>query len=126
MSQHDPTTDEVLQDEERPLRTVSVAIDSPVRAQTLPAVVWTRIARSVDTTPQRILPHDARRNRAIFLSGAGNVHYAPSQEEARSAVGVDKGWPANTPFEIHHNLEVWIASDSGAQSVVVFIESWTE
>lgn len=127
MSQHDPTTDEVLQDEKTPLHSVPVTVDAPVKAQMLPAVVWSRIARSLsDTEPIRILPHDARRNRAVLISGAGNVHYAPSKEEARVAVGVDKGWPANVPFEIHHNLEVWVAADTAGQAVVAFVESWTE
>lgn len=122
----DPAPEEVLQEEETPIRTgapVPVVVEGPVRVQTLPSPVWAMLSYAgVGTTPIQVLAGEPRRRKATIVpSAAARFGASGAQADAQSAA-----WPASLPLEMTHDGEVWARADTGTANIFVLVEYWTE
>jgi hypothetical protein len=109
------------------MESVPVAIDGPVRVQTLPSERWA-IARSVvtdGTGALQLLGVNPNRKRAVILSAVAAFYMAPSKGEVESR-GTAAFIPLGVPVVIEHVDEVWVYNvATESPSVSAIIEYWT-
>lgn len=101
--------------------------EGPIRAQLLPCVDATSIARSVDTvTAACVLKTDPRRQRAVISTDKA-IYLAFTQAEADA--GTCAMLSATATIELHNTAPVWVrcADVAGTVAVVSIIaEQWTD
>lgn len=127
MTDLQPDTADVLQEEGEPGGTVPVCITdqkTPLRVQQLPRKGGATFTKTVGTTALQILWPDHRRARArVASTSAILIAYdmAAAQDPTTMAV-----WPAGQPFEASATTDVWVAAASGTAQVGVITEFWAE
>lgn len=126
MSEREPDTSEVIQQEDIALQTVPVKVEGPVRTQALPAPIGSMRSYTVTESASPILNRDARRRRAVIVTIDQPIYVGLSQNEADSGMGFLL--PVSVPLEITHADEVWAAVSLavGESIVSVLNELWTE
>jgi hypothetical protein len=125
-----PEPEEVLQTEEIPqhIQPVPVTVEGPLRAQLLPAPLWSAVTLTLNTDePQQIFGAEPRRRRACIQLTAATCWIAPTREGAESEFNAFR-LSATTSFiaEFFVTGELWIKRDSGNPVVACFQEFWTE
>jgi hypothetical protein len=117
----------VLQAEEAgpdPLIRVSLAeVEAPVRTQDLPRKGGATFQKSIGTTASRQLTSDHRRAAATVMSVGQNMLIAFSNAMAQDTSRMVL-WPANVPFVMTHDGELWVASSTATTIVSVATELW--
>jgi hypothetical protein len=127
MSEHQPDTSEVIQQEDVPLQTVPVQVEGPVRSQTLPATSWSaRHYETDDGEAIKIARRDPRRIRLMLQTFSLNHWIGENQQKARTSVGFIV--PGGAFRELYHTEEVWaiVASGGGSDGISVIEEYWTD
>ena len=119
---------EILQAEtpgtEPPVRVEIARIEVPVRTQGLPRKAGATIQKTVGTTPQRILLSDHRRASASIMSVGQNMLFSYSQAGAQDPSKFMALWPANLPFVMTIDGELWVASATATTVISVVTEFW--
>jgi len=115
-----------VEPEEIGLATVPVDIKGPVRTQELPA--HTSGSRSysflaTDTGARKVLNEDPRRKRALLI-GTAIFRFGFSQQEADASIAGT--WPLGVPLELTTEDQVWARPDSGAATITIVSEQWTD
>lgn len=125
-----PDPEEVLQVEpDRVLdsSSVPVAVDGPVRVQTLPASPqWAVFRQTIDqSTPQQLIGADARRKRCVIM-GEGSFGFFLGNDRVGMTSGRVFRSTVNVPLEFTHTGEIWGLGDGGSAILSVYIEQWTD
>lgn len=118
---------EVLQAEEPDhIITVPVTIAAanvPVRMQDMPRKAGATLTKTVGTIPQKILFADHRRAQVRVISIGQSMLIAFSSamagDPSRMAV-----WPANVPFTMNTDGELWVASSTSTTQLGIITEMW--
>lgn len=102
-------------------------VETPVRTQSLPRKAGSTKTWPVGaTTPVQVLRADHHRASAVLMSIGQNMLIALSPATAQSpqpAVSMAL-WPANVPYTVTADTEVWVLSATGTTSVSVITEMW--
>jgi hypothetical protein len=125
-----PDPEDVLQVEpDRVLASssVPVAVDGPVRVQTLPASPqWAVFRQTIDqNTPQQLLGADPRRKRAVIM-GEGSFGFFLGNDRSGINAGRVFRSTVNIPLEFTHTGEIWALGDGGSTILSVYLEQWTD
>lgn len=127
MTELQPDTEDVLQEESEPQLSVPVCVvdqKTPLRVQQLPRKGGATFTKTVTTTPLQVLWPDHRRARARIVSTSALLlayDIAAAQDASTMAI-----WPANQIFEAGATTDVWVAAASGTAQVGVITELWAE
>jgi hypothetical protein len=126
MSNIDPTGQEIQQYETPEYQAVRVQVETPVKAQPMPAPIgfsFTKVVRATDLGV-KLLPRDPRRGRTNIVSIDQPFYYGNTEAEAEQGVGAV--WPDLVALVITHTDEVWVAcAAAGSLSTIgVVSELW--
>jgi len=126
MTELQPDTDELLQEEEQaaPLTPIPVVVQGPTRVVELPGVNLVLNQIDVDNvTAQRLFGEDPRRKRLRLVSSGGAIRVATSQKQCVPGSGYIS--PTGVPLDITARNEVWVMASSGAATTVSYAaEQW--
>lgn len=122
-----PDEQAVLQAEEvgpDPLIRIDLArAEVPVRVQALPRRSGATINKTVDMTGGQLLKADHRRASVTVMSIGQNIYIAFSnasyQDTSRMML-----WPANVPYVMTHDGELWVRSAQTTTTVSLAVEGW--
>jgi hypothetical protein len=118
---------EVLQAEETgpdPLIRVDLArAEVPVRTQMLPRKAGATLNRTIDTNGRQLLKSDHRRASVTVMSIGQNVYLGFSNASYQD-LSTMLLWPANVPFVMQHDGELWVRSAATTTVVSLSIENW--
>ena len=124
-----PEPDAVLQHEPMPVLAapVPVAVDGPVKTQTLPGnPQWASFRQTFDqNTPQQLLGADPRRKRAV-VCGEGSFGFFLGQDRNGLSSGRAFRCTVNVPLEFTHTGEIWALGDGGSAILSVYVEQWAD
>lgn len=119
---------EVMQAEgDNGLAAVHVIVDEvrgAVRVQPLPRKAGgTRTRTGIPTTATLLLKADHRRASATIMSVGGAMLIAFSQASSQDP-SMMAAWPANVPYMLTADTELWVAAQTGTIAVSIITESW--
>ena len=121
----EPDVSEVEGSETPSYPSVSVTIETPVRTQELPAAAGDMRSRDdITTTPAKLFDADPRRKRLVLIANTAPIVISRTQQECVNGRGAHI--PTGTSIELTHREPVWVASESGVQTVSWVHELWTD
>lgn len=102
---------------------VHVIVDGPIRNQPLPRKQAASRTRTLTTTVQKLLSADHRRASATVVSIGQAVLIAFNSASA-SDPSTCAVWPANLPFTLTADSELWAGSATGTTQLSIITEMW--
>lgn len=119
-----PDTMDALQAEDPSLApAVAVKHEGPLRVQSLPRKAAGTRTRTVGTTASKVLAADHRRASALIMSIGQNMLFAFNSASAQDPSTMSL-WPANVPFTLTADTELWVASATATTSISITSEFW--
>lgn len=128
MSDLQPDTDDLLQEEQHaaPLTPIPVVVEGPARTVELPVERMVADQVDVDTiTPIRILGRDPRRKRCVLMPSGGAVRLAASKKQCIPGSGAIV--PTGAMLVLSAYGEIWVMASSGSATTVSYVaEYWAD